>query len=126
LDLNTQNPSKPQGFNIMNDKLKIARSSWIFATLVLCSSLIGVVSPANAYTGQELAKGAKVNISDARKAALKAHPGKIVDQELEKESGGSGLRYSFDIKNGVNTFEVGVDAQTGKDLENKAEGKNPD
>lgn len=110
----------------MNDKLKIARSSvWIFAAIVFCSSLIEV-SSAHAYTGEELAKGAKVSISDGRKIALKAHPGKIVDEELEKESGGSGLRYSFDIKNGVKTYEVGVDAKTGKVLENKAEGKNPD
>jgi hypothetical protein len=30
--------------------------------------------------------------------ALKAHPGKITDEELENGHGGSGLRYSFDIK----------------------------
>ncbi len=111
----------------MNDKLKIARSSVrVFAAIMFCSSLIGVVSSARAYTGEELAKGAKVSISDARKAALKAHPGKIVDEELEEESGGSGLRYSFDIKNGVKTYEVGIDAKTGKVLEDKAEGKNSD
>ncbi len=111
----------------MNDKLKIARSSVrIFTAIVFCSSLIGMVSEAHAYTGENLARGAKVSISYARKTALKAHPGKIVDEELEKESGGSGLRYSFDIKNGAKTYEVGVDAKTGKVLENKAEGKNPD
>jgi len=43
-----------------------------------------------------------------------------------KEALGSGLRYSFDIKNGSKTYEVGVDATTGMVLENKAEGKNPD
>jgi hypothetical protein len=52
--------------------------------------------PAIAYTGQELAKQAKVSITDARAIALKAHPGKITDEELEKEKGGTGLRYSFD------------------------------
>jgi uncharacterized membrane protein YkoI len=36
------------------------------------------------------------------------------------------LRYSFDIKSGSITQEVGVDAQTGKVLENKKEGPNPD
>jgi hypothetical protein len=51
------------------------------------------------------------------------HPGKITDEELEKEKGGSGLRYSFDIKNGGVTHEVGVDAKTGKLLENSVEGK---
>lgn len=82
--------------------------------------------PAMAYTGQELAKHAKVSIKEARAIALKAHPGKITDQELEKEKGGSGLRYSFDIKNGAVTQEVGVDASTGKVLENKKEGPHPD
>ncbi len=83
-------------------------------------------TPAIAYTGQELARYAKIGISEARALALRAHPGKITDQELEKEKGGSGLRYSFDIKNGTVTQEVGVDAQTGKILENKKEGPNPD
>ena len=83
-------------------------------------------APAMAYTGQELANQAKVSISDARTIALKAHPGKITDEELENEKGGSGLRYSFDIKRGTVTQEVGVDAQTGKVLENKKEGSHPD
>jgi uncharacterized membrane protein YkoI len=82
--------------------------------------------PAVAYTGQEMAKHAKVSITEARAIALKAHPGKITDEELEKEKGGSGLRYSFDIKRGSVTQEVGVDAKTGKVLENKNEGPHPD
>jgi uncharacterized membrane protein YkoI len=82
--------------------------------------------PAMAYTGQELAKQAKVSITEARAAALKAFPGKITDEELEKEKGGSGLRYSFDIKRDKVTQEVGVDAQTGKVLENAKEGAHPD
>jgi uncharacterized membrane protein YkoI len=45
---------------------------------------------------------------------------------LEKEAGGSGLRYSFDIKKGASTYEVGIDAQTGAILENAPEGKKPD
>ncbi|MDB5761851.1 MAG: Propeptide PepSY amd peptidase [Herminiimonas sp.] len=81
---------------------------------------------AYAYTGAELAKDAKVGISEARAIAIKAHPGKIVDEELEREKGGTGLRYSFDILSGRITQEVGVDAQTGKVLENKPEGSNPD
>jgi len=42
---------------------------------------------------------------------------------LEEERGGSGLRYSFDIKNNKVTYEVGVDAKTGKVLENAREGR---
>jgi Peptidase propeptide and YPEB domain len=87
--------------------------------------LVGTL-PAMAYTGEELANQAKVSIAEARAIALKAYRGKITDEELEKEKGGSGLRYSFDIKRGKVTQEVGVDAQTGKVLENAKEGPNPD
>ncbi len=87
--------------------------------------LVGTL-PAMAYTGEELANQAKVSIAEARAIALKAHPGKIIDEELEKEKGGSGLPYSFDIKRGTVTQEVGVDAQTGKVSENKKEGPHPD
>jgi uncharacterized membrane protein YkoI len=82
--------------------------------------------PALAYKGEKLAKDAKVSIVEARAIALKAHPGKIRDEELEKEKGGSGLRYSFDIKTATGVQEVGVDAKTGAVLENAKEGKNPD
>lgn len=92
---------------------------------VALGMLLGAVG-AQAYTGEALAKHAKVTMTEARAIALKAHPGKITDEELEKEAGGSGLRYSFDIRVGKVTQEVGVDAQTGALLENKAEGANPD
>ena len=82
--------------------------------------------PALAYTGEKFAKEAKISIAQARAIALKAHPGTITDEELEREGGGTGLRYSFDIKSGTHTQEVGVDARTGRVLENKREGKNPD
>jgi uncharacterized membrane protein YkoI len=36
------------------------------------------------------------------------------------------LRYSFGIKSGKVLYEVGVDAETGKVLENLKEGRNPD
>jgi uncharacterized membrane protein YkoI len=36
------------------------------------------------------------------------------------------LRYSFGIKSGSVTQEVGVDARTGRVLENKKEGPHPD
>ena len=94
-----------------------------------CCGALGLAlllaSPALAYTGQNLAKEAKVSIAEARAIALKAHPGTITNEELEKEAGGTGLRYSFDI-NGSTTQEVGVDARTGRVLENAREGKNPD
>lgn len=76
--------------------------------------------PAN-VTGHQLASQAKISLAEARTIALKARPGHIVDQELEKEHGGSGLRYSFDVVSGGKTIEVGVDAMTGRVLENGAE-----
>lgn len=88
--------------------------------------VLAVAGPAAAYTGQRLASQAKITIEQARAIALKAHPGQITDEELEREGGGSGLRYSFDIRNGAVTHEVGVDARTGRVLENKTEGPHPD
>jgi uncharacterized membrane protein YkoI len=87
---------------------------------------LAVSLPAMAYSGQELAKHARISIEQARAIALKAHPGAIIDEELEKERGGSGLRYSFDIRRGGVTQEIGVDATTGRVLENKKEGPHPD
>ena len=45
---------------------------------------------------------ALLGIGNGRAIALKARPGTITDEELEKEKGGSGLR-------GHATYEVGVD-----------------
>jgi uncharacterized membrane protein YkoI len=96
------------------------------AFAVTCALGLAGANSAFAYTGEELAPQANVSLDKARAIATKARPGQITDQELEKEKGGSGLRYSFDIKRSGKTFEVGVDAKTGKVLENKAEGPNPD
>lgn len=84
------------------------------------------VGPALAYTGQKYAPEAKISMAQATKIAHKVQPGKITDRELEREGGGSGLRYSFDIKSGTATHEVGVDAKTGKVLENSLEGPDAD
>ncbi len=78
------------------------------------------------FAGANLLPQAKITLAKARTTALAARAGQITDQELENEGGGTGLRYSFDIKSNGKTFEVGVDARTGKVLENKAEGPNPD
>ena len=103
----------------------MGKMSAVLPALATASLMFGIVA-AQAYTGQELASKARIRIAQARAIALKAHPGKITDEELERERGGSGLRYSFDIKRGSITQEVGVDAQTGKVLENKKQGRNPD
>ena len=111
----------------MNESRNLNGSRKFIAT-ILAAGTLAFCGVAIAYTGEELAKDAKdakVNIQAARDIALKVRPGKITDEELEKEKGGSGLRYSFDIKAGSRTYEVGVDAVTGKVLENKREEKHP-
>lgn len=97
-----------------------------YVSLMAGAALLISTGAASAYTGQEYAPDAKVTLDQARATALKARPGTITDQELEREGGGSGLRYSFDIKAAGRTYEVGVDAKTGRVLENSAEGANPD
>lgn len=99
----------------------------IVSLAVVSGTAVAAATTNHGYVGQKLESRAKVKMMQATAIALKAHPGRITDRELENEGGGSGLRYSFDIKaKGKKTFEVGVDAMTGKVLENKAEGKNPD
>jgi uncharacterized membrane protein YkoI len=89
-------------------------------------ALLALPATAAAYTGAELAPMAQINLSRAEQIALTARPGRITDRELERESGGSGLRYSFDIKAKGATYEVGVDAKDGSVLENTREGAHPD
>jgi hypothetical protein len=85
---------------------------------------VGFGFQAGAHTGQKYASQAKISIEQARAIAHREIPGGIIlDEELEKESGGSGLRYSFDIKGHGVIHEVGVDARTGKVLENSVESK---
>lgn len=94
---------------------------------ILVGGLLAIgATSAFAFTGQQYASEAKISLDEARAIALKAHPGKISDEELEREKGGSGLRYSFDIRKDRVTQEVGVDAKTGAVLENDREGPNPD
>lgn len=75
------------------------------------------------YPGEEWAKDTKIGIADARARALKLQPGQLIDEALERESGGSGLRYSFDIKVNRIVHTVDIDAVTGKILENSVEGR---
>jgi uncharacterized membrane protein YkoI len=89
-------------------------------------ALVLVASNAFALTGEQYLSQATVPPAQARKLALKTYPGKIVSEELEQESGGSGLRYSFVIRHNVAKYEVGIDAKTGKVLENSIESEHPD
>ncbi len=97
---------------------------WTIATGLVCGAVASsamMLSPAQAFTGEQLAGEAKIGLDEARAIALKQFPGEIASEELEKERGGSGLRYSFDIKKGSAVHEIGVDAKTGRILENSVE-----
>jgi len=96
------------------------------AVAMLAATGASAASGKHSFTGANLSPMAKVSLATARTTALAARPGVITDQELEREKGGSGLRYSFDIRSHGKTFEVGVDARTGNVLENAAEGAHPD
>jgi uncharacterized membrane protein YkoI len=85
--------------------------------LLLLTVMIPMAAgPAAAYIGQELAGDAKITIDQARAIALKAHPGRITDEELEREDGG--LRYTFSVDMDSGVQELGVDAATGLVIEN--------
>ena len=110
----------------MTKKTHAEKRAFVAGVLAVGAVAVAAV-PAMAYTGQQYAKDAKVSLSQAEAIAAQAVPGgKIADRELEKESGGSGLRYSFDVTVNGKTREIGVDAKTGKVLENSADGADSD
>src|SRR5216683_2068472 len=80
----------------------------------LVSTLIATLLTGTAFAldGEKYLKDATVKPADARAAVLKTYPGKIVSEELEKESGGSGLRYSFVITSNTAKHEVGINAKS--------------
>jgi uncharacterized membrane protein YkoI len=92
-----------------------------FAALAITAA---AMSPLLAHARTRISK-ANIGIAEASAIALRAFPGTIMKQELEHERGGSGLRYSFDMRKGKSWREVGIDAVTGRVLENTHEGANP-
>lgn len=83
---------------------------------VLLTGLILAASLAGAATAGGPA--VRVGRGAARAAALRLRPGEVQKAELEWEKGGSGRRWSFDIRTASGVFEVGIDAVTGRVLEN--------
>lgn len=97
-----------------------------FVALALALAVTGaaasaVADPLPKLTGQKLLPKAKISPAQARTIARRAVHGTIVSQELEYEAGGSGLRYTIDLKTASGKREVGVDAKTGAVLENISE-----
>ena len=84
----------------------------MISTTILAALLFG-------SAGANAATAARIGMAHARAIALKAAPGKIVDAEYEKEGGA--WRYSFDIRQGARIHEIGVDAFTGRIVEDKFE-----
>jgi len=88
-------------------------------TLGLATS-VGVAGFAlPAFAASTTGSQPKITMTGARAIALKVFPGKVMKAELEHEGGG--LRYSFDMRQGKQWREVGVDAMTGRILENTRE-----
>ncbi|MGA9828034.1 MAG: PepSY domain-containing protein [Rhodanobacteraceae bacterium] len=102
------------------------KSRCLIASTGFALGMAAGTAGANGLDGAKYLPQAKVQLADARAIALRAWSGKIIAEELEREVGGSGLRYSFDIKRDKEVHEVGVDAATGKVLENSIEGPNAD
>ena len=87
-----------------------------FALLLLAAATAGAAQAAVHH-----APPAKLTMAAARAIALRAAPGRLISGEYEKEGGG--WRYSFDIQQKGHVQEIGVDANTGRIVENKSEGK---
>ena len=74
----------------------------------------------------EMANAPKPAVSEAqaRRMALSAAKGQIAEAEYEKEGGG--WRWSFDIRENGKIHEIGVDAMTGKIVEDSWEAADED
>ena len=93
--------------------------------ITIAPAILTAIGAALAATGTgataaPAAPHAKLTMAQARAIALKRAPGKIADAEYEKEGGG--WRYSFDIRQGKRIHEIGVDANSGRIVEDKFEG----
>lgn len=83
----------------------------------LAGQKAGAASPAAA--SHEAPPKSAVSKSQAEAIALRAAPGQIAEAEYEKEGGA--WRWSFDIKQNGKIHEIGVDAMTGKIVEDSWE-----
>jgi uncharacterized membrane protein YkoI len=91
-----------------------------FLALALSAALATSVTAATPppLLGRQYLSHAKVSPARAQLTATAVVRGTVISRELEREKGGSGLRYSFDIRVGDVVHEVGIDAITGRVLEN--------
>ena len=94
-------------------------------TIIVAALSLSALS-AQAYDGSRYAHEARISLHQAEKIAKKAYPGTIVEVALRHERGGSGLRYSFDVRGHHRTHEIAVDAKTGRILRNERESEHDD
>lgn len=94
---------------------------WIANAVLAGLAAAAVAGSASADTeirGHELLKHARIAPEQARSIALKAHPGQVTDEALERAPNGAGYLYSFTIKDRSGVAQVAVDANSGKILPN--------
>ena len=91
----------------MMKKIANLAISFVIALTLVCS----IAAQEKKESKKALAKEAKITMKQARDAALKAAPGKIKEEELERENGK--LVYSFDIRTKEGTKEVQINAIDG-------------
>lgn len=94
--------------------MKRSISLVILAAALAAPAAAGTPAP---LKGSQFLSQTKITPAQATKRALAVERGKVIGVELEREKGGSGLRYSFDIQVGKVVHEVGIDAVTGRVLE---------
>lgn len=87
--------------------IKLQTLAAVAVTSLLAAGAATAATPA--------APPAKLSMAQARAIAVKLAPGKVTKQEYEHE--GKGWRYSFDIMQGKRIHEIGVDANTGRIVE---------
>ncbi len=90
------------------------------AALGLALAATGGVAQAAAHR-PAARPAARITMAAARAIALRAAPGRVISGEYEREGGG--WRYSFDIQQRGHVQEIGVDANSGRIVENKSEGR---
>ena len=90
--------------------MKVSRISLFVGAAIAGSTAAAAATPPKA----------KLTMAQARSIALRAAPGKVAAAEYEKEAGA--WRYSFDIRQGRRIHEIGVDANSGRIVEDKFEG----
>jgi uncharacterized membrane protein YkoI len=91
------------------------------AALCMAGLAIGGVAQAATHRAAAHAPPARLTQAAARAIALRAAPGRVISGEYENEGGG--WRYSFDIQQRGHIQEIGVDANSGRIVENKSEGR---